>query len=207
MFALFGEISFETIGSPHSIESRRSFDYTEHRVLDSRPRLQWTGNGLETIALKMLFHASFTDPAAQLEALLAAASDHRARALVFGDGTFRGLFVAKEVTTNDLQLGSDGSPFAIRVRVQLREWVAGAEFDPQAPPVPDTVPLGLAPSPVNYLLPAPTFGLAAPTAAYVAPTFVQPGVSPLVDNPAPSGPGTPDRSYVDVAPSAILRSA
>jgi hypothetical protein len=40
----------------------------------------------------MLFHISFTDPAAQLAALLAAADDHQARALVLGNGVFRGFF-------------------------------------------------------------------------------------------------------------------
>jgi Phage P2 GpU len=88
MFALFGEISFEVIGSPEVFESSRRFDYAEHRVVEDRPRLQWLAADLESITLAMLFHISFTDPAAQLAALLSAAYDHQARALVLGNGVF-----------------------------------------------------------------------------------------------------------------------
>jgi phage protein U len=95
MFALLGEISFEVIGSPEVFESSRRFDYAEHRVVEDRPRLQWLAADLESITLAMLFHISFTDPAAQLAALLAAADDHQARALVLGNGVFRGFFVVE----------------------------------------------------------------------------------------------------------------
>ena len=102
MFALFGEIPFQVIGSPEVFESSRRFDYAEHRVVEDRPRLQWLAAELESITLAMLFHKSFTDPAAQLAALLAAAGDHQARALVLGNGVFRGFFVVESVTTSDI---------------------------------------------------------------------------------------------------------
>jgi phage protein U len=145
MFALLGEISFKVIGSPEVFESSRRFDYAEHRVVEDRPRLQWLAADLESITLAMLFHISFTDPAAQLAALLAAANDHQARALVLGNGVFRGFFVVESVATSDIQLGADAAPVAIRVRAGLREWAPGSEFDPAAPPRLASVPLGIAP--------------------------------------------------------------
>ncbi len=204
MFALLGEIPFAVIGSPEALESRRRFEYAEQRVIEDRPRLQWVGDGLEALALAMLFHASFTDPAAQYAALLAAAQDHQARPLVFGNGVFRGFFVVEAVDSSDVQLAADASPLAVRVRVRLREWVP--EFDPAAPPQPGFVPLGLAPAPISYTLPAIAFGASAPAATYVAPIFGVPGVSALVQNPAPGGPGGPEMLYTDVPPSAIVRS-
>ncbi len=47
MFALFGEIVFELLTSPDGIESLRSWDYAEHRVVEDRPKLQWIADDLE----------------------------------------------------------------------------------------------------------------------------------------------------------------
>ena len=109
----------------------------------------------------MLFHASFTDPAAQLAALLAAANDHQARALVLGNGVFRGFFVVESVATSDIQLGADATPIAIRVRASLREWAPGSEFDPAAPPQLASVALGIAPVAISYSSPVPLLAAAA----------------------------------------------
>jgi phage protein U len=204
MFALLGEIPFAVIASPEALESSRRFQYAEQRVIEDRPRLQWVGDGLECITLAMLFHASFTNPAVQYEALLAAARDHQARALVFGNGVFRGFFVVEAVASSGVQLAADASPLAIRMRVRLREWVP--EFDPAAPPRPAFAPLGLAPAPISFSLPAAVFTAAAAATGYVAPVFGLPGASALVDNPAPSGPAGPEVSYTDVPASAIVRS-
>jgi phage protein U len=206
MFALLGDITFETIGSPEVFESSRRFDYAEHRVVEDRPRLQWLASGLESITLAMLFHTSFTDPAAQLAALMTAAEDHQARALVLGNGVFRGFFVVEAVATSDIQLGADAAPIAIRVRAVLREWALGSELDPAAPPRPATPPLGISPVAISYNSPAPLLGTGASAAAYLAPTFNLPGVSPLVDNPLPTGPGGPNLSYADVPATAIVRA-
>lgn len=206
MFALLGEISFEVIGSPEVFESSRRFDYAEHRVVEDRPRLQWLATGLESITLAMLFHGSFSDPAAQLSALLGAAEDHQARALVLGNGVFRGLFVVETVATSDIQLGADAAPIAIRVQTKLREWVPGSEFDPAAPPRPATAPLGISPVAISYSSPAPLPATGAFAASYTMPTFNQPGVSPLVDNPLPAGAGGPSLSYADVPAAAIVRA-
>jgi phage protein U len=206
MFALLGEIAFQAIGSPEAFESSRRFDYAEHRVVEDRPRLQWLAAELESVALEMLFHASFTDPAAQLAALMAAGDDHQARALVLGNGVFRGFFVVESVATRDIQLGADAAPIAIRVRARLREWAPGSEFDPAAPPRPSFPPLGVAPIAISYSSPAALAGSGAQAANYSAPTFNQPGVSPLVGNPLPGGAGGPHLSFSDVPAAVIVRS-
>lgn len=207
MFALLGEIPFLVIGSPEAFESSRRFHYAEYRVIEDLPRLQWIGYGLETIALAMLFHASFTDPAVQYAALLAAAEDHQARALVLGNGVFRGFFVVETIEASNVQLAADATPVAIRVRVKLHEWAPGVELGSTAPPQPVIAPLGIAPAPISFSPPAPMLSVAAPSSAYIPPIFALPGVSALVDNPAPSGPAGSEISYTDVPPSTIVRSA
>ena len=95
---------------------------------------------------------------------------------------------------------------AIRVRAGLREWAPGSEFDPAAPPRLASVPLGIAPIAISYSSPAALLGTNVSAASYTAPTFNQPGVSPLVDNPLPGGADGPNLSYADVPASAIVRS-
>jgi phage protein U len=206
MFALLGEISFQAIGSPETFESSRRFNYAEHRVVEGRPRLQWLAAELERITIAMLFHASFTNPAAQLAALLTAGDDHQARALVLGNGVFRGYFVVEAIATSDIQLADDATPLAIRVRTSLREWAPGSEFDPAAPPRPENALLGIAPVAISYNSPAALLEAGGSAPSYAAPTFNQPGVSPLVDNPLPGGARGPNLSYTDMAAAAIVRA-
>ncbi len=99
MFAVLGVIPFEVVGSPEALSDSHRYDYAELRVVQDRPRLQWLADELETIQLQMLFHLSFTDPAANLLLLLQTAETHAALPLVFGNGDFRGYFVITQVET------------------------------------------------------------------------------------------------------------
>jgi hypothetical protein len=47
----------------------------------------------------------------------------------------------------------------------------------------------------------------APTTPYVPPSLASPGVSPLLNIPSVDGLPTPQLTFGDVAPSAIVRAA
>jgi phage protein U len=134
MVAMLGEILFEVLTSPRTCNTRNRYCYAQHKTIESAPRLQWLANELAMISLDLGFHVAFTSPAVQMNLLRAAAEDHQARALVFGNGTHRGYFVIESIEETQHQLADDGSYVAITVRVELREWVPGADFDPLAPP-------------------------------------------------------------------------
>src|SRR6202158_4531211 len=97
LFAVLGEIPFQVVGSPEGFESRRAYDFAEHRVVESKPRLQWLGNDLERLKFELRLHSSFTDPAAKLALLRSTAAAHLALPLVFGNGGFRGFFVIESI--------------------------------------------------------------------------------------------------------------
>jgi phage protein U len=197
MFAELGLIRFQVIGSPQEILSQRSYDYAEHDVIEARPRLQWVGAGLERISFEILMHSSFTDPAAQMAALAAAADAHLAMPLVFGNGLLRGYFVIESIATRSTQLSAGGSPIAITTRLELREWVpdAGLGASPAAV-VPDIAPLALV-----------TAASAAASALAAGAPLSPAGVTPLLAVPAaaalPSAQIRPD----DVPAAVITRSA
>jgi len=215
MFAVLGEIPFELLGSPDGFESNRTWDYAEHRVVEDRPRLQWLADGLETIELAFQFHASFTDPAAQLDALIAAAGDHNARPLVFGNGIHRGYFVVSSILTTSRQMSASGGLIAITVRAELKEWALEAEIDPTAPPVAPFPLIGIVAAPAGITTGSIAYtggagvGAAVGTSAkgYVAPLISAPGVSPILSIPGVAGVTSPQLTAGDVPPSVIVRAA
>lgn len=192
MFAILGDIPFEVVGSPEGLSSTQSYKYAEHRVVQNKPRLQWIADGLETIALEMLLHSSFTDPAMRLFELETAAGLHEALPLVFGDGEFRGFFVITSLATVSQQHSASGQPMAIRVRMSLREWPFA--LDPNAPPIPGFSPLAL----------VSTGG--AQSSAGTSGALVSSGVSALLTVGAASGPPSSMVKPGDIPASVITRS-
>lgn len=215
MFALFGEIVFEMITAPEALASSRGWRYAEHRVVEGTPRLQWVGDSLETITIDMMFHASFTNPIAQMEALTLAASDHGARPLVFGNGDYRGYFVVSAISAVTTQMSDAGDTIAIKARARLTQWILSGALDPNAPPQPSFMPVaavagafGTPTSTAIYSAPTGVGAtIAAPSSVYVAPMLAAPGVSPILNIPAAPGAFAADSLPGDVAPAAIVRAA
>lgn len=191
MFAILGEVEFEVIGSPESMMSSRRYDYAIHRVVQDRPRLQWLAPDLEVVRFELLLHRSFTNPAADMIVLVAAAEAHQPLPLVFGSGEFRGNFVISELSTLSRQLGANGDPIAISVRIELLE---------------SPLEAGGAPG-VAGLLPIATAAASALSAAGSntpnAPVLA--GVSPLVANHQPAGATIAGLDPDDVPPGLIVR--
>lgn len=143
MFAVLGDITFETLTSPEAFRSTSDYHFAEHKIVEAAPRLQWLANELQKISLDLRFHVAYTNPATQMNRLRAAAEDHQARALVFGNGVHRGYFVIETLEETHEQLADDGSYIAIAVRLELQEWIPGADFDPTAPARPTNLPPGI----------------------------------------------------------------
>jgi phage protein U len=222
VFAILGNILFFTLTSFETFRSSTEFHYAEHKVVEARPRLQWLAQELQKISIELQFHVAFTNPATQMNLLRAAAEDHQARALVFGNGVYRGFFVIKSIQDTHQQLADDGSYVATSARLELQEWVPGADFDPAAPPrtaapAPGIVPLNphsvavFDPNqPVSALNPLPPSSICQLTSAgvqagvtYSRAAYQQPGVSAVIGlGPVAAGPGTPS----DVLPSTIVRA-
>ncbi len=192
MFAVLGDIQFEVVGSPESYESADGYDFPEQRVIESKPRLQWVGDELERLNFELMWHASFTNPAAQLALLRATAATHLALPLVFGDGGFRGFFVIESIKVKSQQLSAGGAPIAIRVALALKEWIADA------------------PSLLSSLSLAAFTTLGITTAstgtAAGSSNATTPGVSALLNIPSATGTSGPNLEADDVPAAVIVRS-
>ena len=193
MFAVLGDIQFEVVGSPEGYESAGAYDFPEQRVLESKPRLQWVGDELERLSFDLMWHASFTNPAAQLALLRTTAAQHLALPLVFGDGVYRGLFVIESIKVKSQQLSAGGAPIAIRVALALKEWIADPQLVSSALPIATFSPLGIT---------------AASTAAGSSVSNGSiPGVSALLSIPSATGASGPKVEADDVPIAVIVRSA
>lgn len=186
MFAALGEIQFEVVGSPEAYESAGAYDFAEQKVIESKPLLQWVGDDLERLKFELMWHASFTKPAAQLALLRAMAAEHLALPLVFGNGGFRGFFVIESINVKSQQLSAGGAPIAIRVALALKEWVADALLLSRTGSAIGFSPLGIISS---------------------QKTVSASGVSALLSVPSAMGVSGPNLGASDVPVSVIVRSA
>ncbi len=192
MFAALGDIQFEVVGSPEGYESDETYDFSQQRVIESKPRLQWVGDGLERLHFELMWHSSFTNPGVQLALLRATAAQHLALPLVFGNGGFRGFFVIESIKMKSQQLSAGGAPIAIRVALALKEWIADQALAASAP-VPTATPLGIT--------------TASTAAAGSGPNGSTPGVSALLSIPSATGTSGPNLEADDVPAAVIVRSA
>ena len=190
MFAVLGDIQFEVVGSPESYDSAGEYEYSEQRVIESKPRLQWVGDELDRLNFELMWHSSFTNPAAQLALLRATAAQHLALPLVFGDGGFRGFFVVESIAVRSQQLSAGGAPIAIRVALSLKEWAVDSILLASTSTAAAT-PLAIASS---------STGTASGTNVTTS------GVSALVRIPSPAGTSGPDLGAGDVSAAVIVRS-
>jgi phage protein U len=193
LFAVLGDIQFEVVGSPEGYESTGAYDFPEQRVLESKPRLQWVGDGLDRLNFELMWHSSFTNPAVQLARLRATAAQHLALPLVFGDGGFRGFFVIESIAVKSQQLSAGGAPIAIRVALALKEWIADPLLLSSSRPVAAFSPLGIT---------AASRG----TAGSGSDGFT-PGVSALLSIPSATRASAPNLEAADVPTAVIVRSA
>ena len=193
MFAVLGDIQFEVVGSPEGYESAEAYDFSEQRVIESKPRLQWVGDGLERLNFELMWHSSFTNPAMQLALLRATAAQHLALPLVLGNGGFRGFFVIESIKMKSQQLSASGAPIAIRVALALKEWIADPQLVSSALRVGAFPPLGI----------TTALSGAAGSGSY----GFTPGVSALPNIPSATGTSGPDLEADDMPTAVIVRSA
>ena len=191
MFAVLGDIQFEVVGSPEAYESAGTYDFAEQKVIETKPQLQWVGDDLERLKFELMWHASFTNPSAQLARLRATAAEHLALPLVFGDGGFRGFFVIESIHVKSQQLSAGGAPIAIRVALALKEWISDPILLSRVVPVTAVSPLGI---------------IAASQHASGGVNLVTAGVSALLSIPSAKGSSGPNLGAGDVPATIIVRS-
>jgi len=209
-FATLGNIVFSTLQSWQTFESKRGFKYAQHDVVEAPPRLQAIARELQELTFTIILHAIMGNPETAQQQLEDAMDAHKAMPLVLGNGTHLGSFVIVELTTTGKKYAANGSIIAIEMRAQLKEYVAGASADPNAPPQPSTTPPALVEVTAGELAPNQSVAATIVTNPNGTQTVVflkdNAGGSAILNSAAPSGPPAPGASYTNVTAATMTRA-
>ena len=123
MFLLLGSIGFGKLQSPTGFEGKLAISYAEHQVIEGKPLLQYTGDGLGEISLSFLFHADFCDPQAVWDDLVTLATSHKAFPLSQGNGLLLGQFVIADISRTTTYAADDGTLYGFECKLSLKEYV------------------------------------------------------------------------------------
>lgn len=125
MFAQLGDIIFETLTAPETLNFSEAPSFAEMATISGKPRLQRTGDQLQQGNLDVRLFNSLTSPEAAFAAMQAAMNAGLGLPLVFGNGRFIGTFVIASLDQDVLQTSPDGTVIEMVVRMQLKEFFQG----------------------------------------------------------------------------------
>lgn len=121
MFAKLGDITFELLTAPENISSDRSIELAEHKVLMSKPTLQFLGVGLESVTLPFSFSSGFCDPKVELKKLEDALVKAEPMTLVFANGENWGSYVIESSSKQIEKTDEKGNYIFLTCNVGLKE--------------------------------------------------------------------------------------
>lgn len=123
MFAQLGDIRLNLITYFDGLSASKKIEYAEHATIEGKPKLQYIGEALETITIKLSLHTDFCNPAEELKKIKEAASRYEPLPFVFGNGLYKGNYVIEEINETLQQTFSDGTVISIEAELKLKEWV------------------------------------------------------------------------------------
>ena len=121
-FLILGDIGFAKLVSPTGFDAKLAISYAEHQVIEGKPLLQYTGDGLGEINISFLFHADFCKPQSVWDALIALATSHKAFPLSQGNGLLLGKFVIADISRTTTYAAEDGTLYAFECKLSLKEY-------------------------------------------------------------------------------------
>lgn len=121
MFAQLGEIKFEVINYFESIQSSKQFSYSEHARIGRKPKLQFTGESLEDIPIRIKFHISFCNPEKEIKKLEEMSQKHQILPFIYGNGKYQGKYVITDITKTPVQTDNLGNILSMDAEIRLKE--------------------------------------------------------------------------------------
>ena len=122
MFAQLGNIQFELITYFNGIKENSSYNYAQHERINQKPLLQYLGENLNAIDIKLNFHSSFCNPKEEMDKLKAVATLGTPLQFIKGNGEYVGAFVISQIQKTTEQTSPEGDLIAIQVELQLKEY-------------------------------------------------------------------------------------
>ncbi|KKP40312.1 MAG: hypothetical protein UR30_C0005G0093 [Candidatus Peregrinibacteria bacterium GW2011_GWC2_33_13] len=122
MFAQLGNIQFNLITYFNGIEESQKHNYAVHQTIESKPKLQYIGDELDEMTIKLNFHSSFCAPETEIKKIKDAARLHEEMPFILGNGRYLGKYVIEEITSTTQQTDKSGNLISIESKIRLKEW-------------------------------------------------------------------------------------
>lgn len=97
------------------------WEFPDHDVIETKPKVQWTGTQKRSVTVGLRFHVLWCDPGVRMEALRALGATVAAWPVVRGSGAWLGRFVVVGIRETDRWTLSTGRPLWIEAEVKLEE--------------------------------------------------------------------------------------
>ncbi|MGG6295302.1 phage tail protein [Leptolyngbya sp. AN02str] len=120
LWGLLGDLEFEVGEAPKSFGLQEKTNYAEHERIEGKPRLQWTGDSLDSLDLAFAWHCDWCDPDQKLEELRQLKDTHEPQRLVIG-ARFIGSFVIESISSNLKRTDPTGVTIQSEAQVKLKE--------------------------------------------------------------------------------------
>ncbi len=132
MYCQLGDIVFEGLKGfeAWSVDGNEA-SYSEHALIDGKPRLQKTGDTLQELTLTFRLHAKFCNPAQELTQLEKAKTDGEILPLLMGDGTYVSDYVIIAAPYTVDHALADGTIVQATVTLSLKEFVPYSKEEQQ----------------------------------------------------------------------------
>lgn len=125
MLFQLGDKEFKGTLAPASWSySGNEANLAEHALINTKPRLQLTGETLEELELSFLLRADFCKPAQEIADLEKWKSEGEVLPLLLGDGTYKNDYVIKSISKKINQTFADGAIIEAEITVSLLEYVS-----------------------------------------------------------------------------------
>lgn len=103
------------------MEETFAVDYAQHQLINRKPRLQPTGDALDTISFSMYLHSDFTNPEEDIDILRTSMKNREVLPLILGNGRVLGQFVITGMNKSTSFTDPSGNIIEATVSVELLE--------------------------------------------------------------------------------------
>nr|BDD44402.1 hypothetical protein 4 [bacterium] len=122
MYAQLGNIRFDLITYFNGFDEAKSYTFAEHSRIENKPRLQYTGESLEELNIKLNFHSSFCNPENEISKLKTLANTHQLQPFILGNGKYIGTYIIENIASTLEQSDKQGNIISVQTQIKLREW-------------------------------------------------------------------------------------
>lgn len=121
MYLQLGDIKFEALLGFESFTDSIEATYAEHALINRKPHLQRTGDGLKEFTGKINFHSSFCVPENEHQKLENKRFTGEIMPLIYGNGKYEGDYILVSITRTPLQTDPTGAYVYITCDISLKE--------------------------------------------------------------------------------------